>query len=68
MGLKIGKDWAGYVSAATALGGDKTTSKAFSILQTMKEKKRDRSAIKVSGASKGAVYRDYFSEDNDYPV
>ena len=49
--MKVGKDWAGYVSAAAALGGDKNTSKAFGILQNMKENKRNRSALKDRNTS-----------------
>ena len=36
-------------------------------LQAKQARKRD-AAIAKSGASKGAVYYDYFSKDNDGPV
>ena len=64
--MKIGKDWAGYASAAAALGGDKNTSKALATIQAMKEKKRDRAAAKEGAA----IWRSFTSEsgsvnDND---
>ena len=57
--MKIGKDWAAYASAAASLGGNKNAAKALETIHKINNK---------SGASKGAVYKDYFSEDNDYAV
>ena len=49
--MKVGKDWAAYGSAVAALGGDKNTSKALGILHNLKEKKRDRAALKERNTS-----------------
>lgn len=57
--MKIGKDWAAYGSATAALGGHKNVAQALATIHKINNK---------SGASKGAVYKDYFSEDNDYAV
>ena len=57
--MKIGKDWAGYASAAASLGGNKNAAKALETIHKINNN---------SGASKCAVYKDYFSEDNDYAV
>lgn len=57
--MKIGKDWAAYASAAASLGGNKNAAQALKTIHKINNK---------SGASKGAVYKDYFSEDNDYAV
>ena len=64
--MKIGKDWAGYASAAAALGGDNKTSKALAQIQAMKERKRDRAAAREGAA----IWRSWTSDsgnanDND---
>jgi len=59
--MKIGKDWAAYASAAASLGGNKNAAKALETIHKINNPSK-------SGASKGAVYKDYFSEDNDYAV
>tara|TARA_R100001530_G_scaffold37108_1_gene28860 strand:- start:60 stop:254 length:195 start_codon:yes stop_codon:yes gene_type:complete len=59
--MKIGKDWAGYAGAAAALAGNQGASKALAAIQSMKERKRDRSAAKEGAA----IWRSYTSENGN---
>ena len=58
--MKIGKDWAGYASAAADASGNKGLAKGLSTIQRMKEKKRDRAALKESSKAK-----DYWRNEDD---